>query len=138
MKKQINPTIKAHLIRGAFYLLLLVAVCAIPFALGQRNAPKRGMTNSAKFVPSQPNAGSQLRPNDVRPSIFADSIVNHVQGQSAGQAPSRPVVPPHQIEGIDCDTAPGIIIHDDGGIDDGYSGNPAVVTEVRFVDKFTP
>src|SRR6478752_1133056 len=37
MKKQINPTIKAHLIRGAFYLLLLVAVCAIPFALAQRN-----------------------------------------------------------------------------------------------------
>ena len=29
MKKQINPTIKAHLIRGAFYLLVLVAVCAI-------------------------------------------------------------------------------------------------------------
>ena len=37
MKKQINPTIKAHLIRGAFYLLLLLAVCAIPFALAQRN-----------------------------------------------------------------------------------------------------
>src|SRR3954466_11572867 len=37
MKKQINPTIKAHLIRGASYLLLLVAVCAIPFALAQRN-----------------------------------------------------------------------------------------------------
>ena len=35
MKKQINPTAKAHLIRGAFYLLLLVAVCAIPFALAQ-------------------------------------------------------------------------------------------------------
>jgi hypothetical protein len=35
MKKQINPTIKAHLIRGAFYLLLLLAVCAIPFALAQ-------------------------------------------------------------------------------------------------------
>ena len=42
MKKQINPTIKAHLIRGAFYLLLLVAVCAIPFALAQRNTIKRG------------------------------------------------------------------------------------------------
>ena len=37
MKKQINPTIKAHLIRGAFYLILLVAVCAIPFALARRN-----------------------------------------------------------------------------------------------------
>jgi hypothetical protein len=41
MKKQINPTIKAHLIRGAFYLLLLLAVCAIPFALAQRNTTKR-------------------------------------------------------------------------------------------------
>ena len=41
MKKQINPTIKAHLIRGALYLLLLVAVCAIPFALAQRNTLKQ-------------------------------------------------------------------------------------------------
>ncbi len=41
MKKQINPTIKAHLIRSAFYLLLLLAVCAIPFALAQRNTNKR-------------------------------------------------------------------------------------------------
>ena len=38
MKKQLNPTIKAHLIRSAFYLLLLLGVCAIPFALAQRNA----------------------------------------------------------------------------------------------------
>ena len=44
MKKQINPNIKAHLIRGAFYLLLLLAVCAIPFALAQRNAFKRPVT----------------------------------------------------------------------------------------------
>ena len=41
MKKQINPTIKAHLIRGAFYLLLLLAVCAIPFALARRNTADR-------------------------------------------------------------------------------------------------
>src|SRR4029077_16093869 len=37
MKKQINPTIKAHLIRSGFYVLLLLAVCVIPFALAQRN-----------------------------------------------------------------------------------------------------
>src|SRR5438552_1165571 len=91
MKKQINPTIKAHLIRGAFYLLLLVAVCAIPFALAQRNATKRGVVNparnanvAAKFagVPhasgvtklagthsqaaSQYKPGSRLLPYDVR------------------------------------------------------------------------
>ena len=41
MKKQIHPTIKAHLIRGGFYMLLLLAVCVIPFALAQQNAPKR-------------------------------------------------------------------------------------------------
>src|SRR6266478_4155251 len=38
MKKQINPNVRADLIRGAFYLLLLLAVCVIPFALGQRRA----------------------------------------------------------------------------------------------------
>src|SRR5207302_8692106 len=41
MKKQINPTIKAHLIRSAFYVTLLLAVCVIPFALAQRNTTKR-------------------------------------------------------------------------------------------------
>jgi len=41
MKKQINPTIKAHLLRGAFYLLLLVGICAIPFALAQRGNVKQ-------------------------------------------------------------------------------------------------
>jgi len=41
MKKQINPKIKAHLIRSASYLLLLIAICAIPFALAQRNLNKR-------------------------------------------------------------------------------------------------
>src|SRR5437764_13951948 len=40
MKKQINPAIKAHLIRSAFYVLLLLAICMIPFALGQRAGRK--------------------------------------------------------------------------------------------------
>ena len=50
MKKQINPTIKAHLVRGAFYLLLLLAVCAIPLALAQSLAKppaKPSLTRSA-------------------------------------------------------------------------------------------
>jgi hypothetical protein len=51
MKKQINPTIKAHLVRGAFYLLLLLAVCAIPLALAQsvanNPAAKPSLTRSA-------------------------------------------------------------------------------------------
>src|SRR6266404_5636556 len=47
MKKQTEPNIKAHLLRGAFYLLLLVALCLIPFALGQRTTTKQ----SAVAVP---------------------------------------------------------------------------------------
>src|SRR5213596_3052311 len=40
MKKQISPNIKAHLIRGVFYLLLMLAACMIPFALAQRTTAK--------------------------------------------------------------------------------------------------
>ena len=72
MKKQINPTIKAHLIRGAFYLLLLVAVCAIPFALAQRNAIKRrGVT-----VSSYREQCSYFSISDARRSAF------RIRGQS--------------------------------------------------------
>ena len=53
MKKQINPTIKAHLIRGAFYLLLLVAVCAIPFALAQRNKMSSTKAQATKAPPTK-------------------------------------------------------------------------------------
>jgi hypothetical protein len=44
VKKRINPGIKAHLIRGACYLLLLLAVCVIPFALAQRNATSQSVS----------------------------------------------------------------------------------------------
>jgi len=43
MKKQIHPSIKAHLLWSALILLSLLAVCAIPFALAQRNSTKRSV-----------------------------------------------------------------------------------------------
>src|SRR5437773_1083928 len=39
--KRVGLTMKAHLIRGAFYLLLLLAICVIPFALAQKATTKR-------------------------------------------------------------------------------------------------
>ena len=62
MKKQINPTIKAHLIRSAFYLLLLLAVCAIPFALAQRNSIKAGKQSVAKAAANSLPKLSSLKP----------------------------------------------------------------------------
>src|SRR2546430_460086 len=50
MKKQINPSIKAHLLRSAFILLSLVAVTAIPFSLAHPRIPgtaKRSVAASA-------------------------------------------------------------------------------------------
>src|SRR5262245_3416082 len=58
MKKQINPTIKAHLIRGAFYLLLLVTVCAIPFVLAQPG--RRGVAKSGARLPQLASAKDML------------------------------------------------------------------------------
>src|SRR5947209_5266932 len=54
MKRQINATVKAHLIRGAFYLLLLLAVCVIPFALAQRNTGNPGTSTNATQLPTTP------------------------------------------------------------------------------------
>jgi hypothetical protein len=51
MKKQINPSMKAHLIRGAFYLLLLLAVCLIRFAFAQRNTEKQSTLGSTMQLP---------------------------------------------------------------------------------------
>jgi hypothetical protein len=47
MKRQTNHTIKAHLIRAAFYLLLLIGIGAIPFALAQRNVGRQTVSKPA-------------------------------------------------------------------------------------------
>ena len=96
MKKQINPTIKAHLIRGAFYLLLLLAVCAIPFALAQRNTTKRSMAkpkaqaqrNWSMPRPQSGAAGSLARP-PRRPGAVDPNLPYDVRALPA-QAPKFP------------------------------------------------
>ena len=65
MKKQINPTIKAYLIRSAFYLLLLVAVCAIPFALAQSRS--RGTTKQSVAKPVTPPSNSLTPLSKLKP-----------------------------------------------------------------------
>src|SRR5262245_31827557 len=43
MKKQTAHPVQSHLLRGAFYLLLLLPICVSPFALAQRNATKQSI-----------------------------------------------------------------------------------------------
>ncbi|MGH9379697.1 MAG: CHRD domain-containing protein, partial [Thermoanaerobaculia bacterium] len=54
-----------------------------------------------------------------------------------GRLRSLPVINPANGV-VDCDAEPGIIIHDDGTVENGYSGNPTVVSQVIFADRFTP
>src|SRR5947199_5783072 len=58
MKKQINLNVKAHLIRGACYLLLLLAMCVIPFALGQRTTAKGNRPATTITVANGNDSGS--------------------------------------------------------------------------------
>ena len=67
MKKHINPTITAHLIRGAFYLLPLLTLCSILFAFGQRwqvelPAPTGGLCYppSWRAGPDMPSTGVRM------------------------------------------------------------------------------
>jgi N-acetylneuraminic acid mutarotase len=55
MKKQTTHRTNAYFIRGAFYLLLLIGVCAIPFALGQRSPLKLRVAEPAAAPPSTLN-----------------------------------------------------------------------------------
>src|SRR5437868_11937506 len=56
-EKQINPSNKAHLIRGAFCVLVLLAVCVIPFALAQRTTANRNRPANTITVTNTNDSG---------------------------------------------------------------------------------
>lgn len=39
---------------------------------------------------------------------------------------------------VDCESAPGWLVHDDGSVDDAFGANPLSVARVAFVDRFQP
>ena len=88
MKKQTNPNIKAHLLRSAFYVLLLLAVWVIPFALGQRSSNNRaGHAALAASAPTKnvaPVASDYLKvptaPSSVRFSWETPHLAKKLSG----------------------------------------------------------
>ncbi|HEV8618441.1 MAG TPA: hypothetical protein VGQ70_03005, partial [Candidatus Udaeobacter sp.] len=68
MKKQINPSIKAHLLWSTLILLSLLAIRAIPFALAQRHVTEQSVTQSAA-KPSAP--ANMYLPKPATPAALA-------------------------------------------------------------------
>ena len=83
MKKQINPTIKAYLIRGAFYLLLLLAVCAIPSALAQSRSrgTARGTVARPAVHPNLTSLSSTISTTHAVPANPDFAPAGVIQGQ---------------------------------------------------------
>ena len=146
MKKQINPTIKAHLIRGAFYLLLLLAVCAIPFALAQRNAAKRSTAqqiaaaHGQKTVPLSAGAVPGTLPANPASRSIATTNQSRFLPYDVRKAPSLPrtsQVPlkssgplaAHIITAPPAPKAPQVVLYDQ------YNNNgPAATLSATFTD----
>jgi hypothetical protein len=72
MKKQIAPSAKAYLIRGPFYLLLLLTLCMISFALDERNSSTRVKT--------------QMRRPDRNPHAISDGVYEAWVARYSGPA----------------------------------------------------
>ena len=94
MKKQ-NSSIKAHLIRSAFYVLLLLAVCVIPFALAQSRS--RGIAKqslAASKSPISPFASlSALATKSTAPADAASSTLVTAPGKLPVQIDQKPLQP---------------------------------------------
>jgi hypothetical protein len=87
VKKQINPSINAHLLWSALILLSLLAVCAIPFALAQQNAAKPSASKPA----TQPISAAKMYPPQNAPPSTGAAIAHQPAYQ--GESTSRSDVP---------------------------------------------
>ncbi len=145
MVKRTTTSIRTHLPWVALFLILLfVLIQVMPGALGQsldRGSDEAWVSQTEEEIGvdrSTPVATSSSRTSGAKlPAALSDTI-HHSEAAKHAQPPSA-----SPVEGAagaaNCNTEPGIVIHDDGTIENGYSGNPqAFITEVRFVDKFTP
>ena len=118
--------------RGIFVLLTLTFVLWItPFAPGQQR--HRESSKMPSSSPSSLTDHQNRQPAHTTPSSIRD---RHQTTVSKAANPR----PAPSIQGvasdIDCNTAPGIVIHDDGTVESGYTSGPGIMG--IFADKFTP
>ena len=142
MKKQTKHPVRGYVVRGIFVVLTLaVALWVTPFAPGQRRRSefsKRASTSPSSLLKKE-------QPEHQQVQTIADSATNRHLPEAAGlsrisagskEPVPQPAPPIQGVPSIDCDNAPGIVIHDDGTVENGYGGGPGI--GVIYADKFTP
>ena len=80
MKKQPTHSVEGHLIQGAFCLLLLLAICMVPFAQAQRKAPKQSMAKLSDALPF--NIIVVTNTNDSGPGSLRQALVDANDGDT--------------------------------------------------------
>jgi len=92
MKKQIKPALKAHLLRVAFYLLVLLAACTIPFALAQRNPANRSKASPASEFPVTSNLAptSAIAVSVFPPVPAPPAVILYEQYDNPAPTPTPP------------------------------------------------
>ena len=86
MKANIGPVNKPHLIRGAFYLLLLVAISLSPVAVGQRNATNSTIVASKTSLALSATNGVAKARSSISPVPRATALELWDQYNNAGTA----------------------------------------------------
>src|SRR6266481_7609769 len=131
LERRAEHPVRASIVRIIFVVLTLaLALCVAPFAPGERTHREVG-----KRILTSPTSLLERPRKEQRVQMTADSVQN--RHQSAKQSESPPAPPIQTVpSGIDCDNAPGIVIHDDGTVETGYQSGPGILG--IFVDKFTP
>src|SRR6266436_9409208 len=86
--KRVSPMMKAHLIRGTFYLLLLLAAFMVSLALGQQSAINSGVDPAKMSLAGRISSMSETaeaQPSNT-PNPEATAVVVWDQYNNAGTA----------------------------------------------------
>jgi len=122
---------KAHLIRSALYLLLLIVLCAIPFALGQRTTREQSTSPNTR---QHPATRSDTRPGALAiPSLPNGGVL---WDQYNSPATEQPVAIGSQ------DFEPALNTLDDQAADDFVLATPPfginiLITAVRVMGEYS-
>ena len=144
MKKQKNSSIKAQLIRRASLSLLLVAVCIIPFAWGQRNTVRTATAQIKRNAVAHPPQMTNLygrAPVVSRKSPIAPFLLNVPLGgtcpSTITQSTSQAIV---SVNSVACNNGVGLPRIITGALsNEHFYRRPGIRCDVGFIrDRFGP